>query len=824
MRHELPTDRVAYLDDSTRGLSTAEAMARRASFGPNDIVAPSLNGWRDVLRDTIRDPMIWFLVGTAILFAALGDYTESAVLAFALLPILGMDAWLHRRTRASTAGLASRMAVQSRVVRDGAQTELATTELVPGDLAIVSASEYLPADGVIVDGAALQVDESALTGESMPLRKRPLGPQDRGALASGVDDACWGAAGTRLLTGELRLRIVNTGASTLYGEISRLAQAGPSDRTPLQRAIGSMVTVLVFAAGILCLGLALTRYAQGHGIVDALLSAVTLAIAALPEEFPVVFAVFLGVGVFRLAQRKALVRRAVVVENIGRVTAICSDKTGTLTEGQLRLEHLLPATGTMERSLLEVAARASRLESNDPMDLCILHRSGSATGTRLATFPFNEQSRREVAVFEAGASGRVAVAKGAPETILAMSREPDVRRAEYLRQAGELAASGHKVIACAQRALPEWPGGEPDREFDFAGLLAFEDPVRPGAVEAVTELQAAGIRLLMVTGDHPLTAGAIAREVGLRAGKPRVIDGSMLAERLMRNGTDDLHDIDVIARCLPSQKLDIVRSLQRSGEVVAVTGDGVNDVPALQGADIGIAMGERGTRSAREIASIVLLDDNLRTIVGAIAEGRQLLASLQLSFAYLLIIHLPLVLSAALVPLAGFPLLYLPIHIVWLELIIHPTAILVFQQQPAERHLRRVRRNARPRFFSTREWIVIAICGGLLTLLVGAGYAYSLGSDRNVEHARAMVMLILIVASAATTLGLSRFRTSAAWIAAIATLSSAALVLAVTEIGALVNLQPLRGDEWLIATVAGLAAGAATTLFHGRDPVHPQGS
>ena len=816
MRHELPTNRGACLDDPTRGLSTAEATSRHGLFGPNDIVATSSSGWRDVLRDTVRDPMIWFLVGTAILFAALGDYTESAVMAFALLPILGMDAWLHRRTRASTEGLVSRMAVQSRVIRDGTQTELATTELVPGDLVIVSASEYLPADGVIVDGAALQVDESALTGESMPVRKRSLAPQDRAALAAGVDDVCWGAAGTRLLTGELRLRIVNTGASTLYGEIARLAQSGPTERTPLQRALNSMVTVLVFSAGVLCVGLALTRYAQGHGIVDALLSAVTLAVAAIPEEFPVVFTVFLGVGVFRLARRKALVRRAVVVENIGRVTAICSDKTGTLTEGQLRLEHLLPASGTTERSLLDIAARASRPESNDPMDLSILERSGSAIGTRVATFPFNEQSRREVAVFEAVNSGRVGVAKGAPETILAMSREADVQRAEYLRQAGELAKSGHKVIACAQRELPEWPGGEPDRGFAFAGLLAFEDPVRPGVVDAVAEAQNAGIRLLMITGDHPLTARAIAQEIGLGADTPRVIDGATLAERLSRDDKDGLRDVDVIARCLPSQKLDIVRSLQRCGEVVAVTGDGVNDVPALQGADIGIAMGERGTRSAREIASIVLLDDNFRTIVGAIAEGRQLLINLQLSFAYLLIIHLPLVLTAALVPLAGFPLLYLPIHIVWLELIIHPTAILVFQQQ-AKRQLRRVRRHAGRRFFSTREWVVIGASGALLTLLVGVGYAYSLGTDRNVEHARAMAMLILIVASAATTLGLSRFRTLAAWIAAILTLSSAVLVIPVTSIGALVHLQPLQGHEWLMATVAGLVAGTATTLFHGRN-------
>ncbi|TDU32638.1 Ca2+-transporting ATPase [Panacagrimonas perspica] len=813
MRHQMPADRVAHLDDPSRGLSTAEATARREAFGANDIVDPTTNGWREVLRDTVRDPMIWFLVGTAVLFAALGDYPESAVLSFALLPILGMDAWLHRRTRASTEGLTSRLAVQSRVIRDGAPTEPSTTELVPGDLVLVSASEYLPADGVIVAGEALQIDESALTGESLPQRKRPLVTGD-GSATSGVDDACWGAAGTRLLTGELRLRIVNTGANTLYGEIVRLAQAGPLGRTPLQQALGSMVTALLFAAGVLCLGLALTRYFQGHGIVDALLSAVTLAVAALPEEFPVVFTVFLGVGVFRLARRKALVRRAVVVENIGRVTAICSDKTGTLTEGRLRLEHVLPAPPGTEPSLLLVAARASRRESNDPMDLAILECAGTVEGARLATFPFNEQSRREVAVFDAGDGRAIAVAKGAPETILAMSHDRDSRRDEWLRQAGELAASGHKVIACAHRVLSEWPGGEPDRDFEFAGLLAFEDPLRPGVADAVGEAQNAGIRILMITGDHPLTAGAIAREAGIGASTPRLIDGAELSARLARGGADALRDIDVVARCLPAQKLGIVRSLQSSGEIVAVTGDGVNDVPALQGADIGIAMGERGTRSAREIAAIVLLDDNFRTIVGAIAEGRQLFANLQLSFAYLLIIHLPLVLTAAFVPLAGFPLLYLPIHIVWLELIIHPTAILVFQQLPAGARLQRLRRDSRHRFFGTREWTVIGLCGALLTVLVGSGYAYSLGSDGNVGHARSMAMLTLIVASAATTAGLCRFRTRAAWIAVAATLASAALLIPVKPIAALLKLEPLHGDEWLIAIGAGLLVGGATALFH----------
>jgi Ca2+-transporting ATPase len=787
--------------------------ARRARFGCNDIVEAPRGGWRELLRDSARDPMVWFLAGTATLFAVLGDATEAVVLAVAVVPILGMDAWLHRRTRASTEGLARRLAARCRAVRDGVMVELSATELVPGDLVVVAAPEYLPADGVIVAGENLQFDESALTGESLPRRKRPLPVPARATRVNGVEDAFWGAAGTRLLTGELRLRIVNTGASTLYGEIARLAQAGPRARTSLQQSVGSLVGALVVGAAILCLVLALARYLQGNGPLDALLSAVTLAVAALPEEFPVVLTAFLGVGVYRLARRRALVRRAAAVENIGRVTAICTDKTGTLTEGRLRLVHVLPAPGVSEATLLAIAARASRAETGDPMDLAVLERAPHDGTGRLATFPFNEQSRREMSVFPAGAGAAVALAKGAPETILAMVGGDGIPRDEWLQRTAELSASGHKVIGCAQRHLPEWSGGEPDRGFSFAGLLAFEDPVRPGVAEAVAEAQSGGIRLLMVTGDHPLTAQAIAREAGLGADPPRVIEGEELAARLAGGGAGALRDVDVVARCLPAQKLDIVRTLQAAGEVVAVTGDGVNDVPALQGADVGIAMGERGTRSARESAPIVLLDDNFRTIINAIAEGRQLFANLKLSFAYLLIIHLPLVLTAAFVPLVGFPLLYLPIHIVWLELVIHPTAILVFQELPAPGRLQPVRRMPDARFYSRREWAVIGLAGALLTVLVGFGYVYSLGADQNVAHARSMAILALIAASAGTTAGLTRLRTAAARLAVLATLGTALVVIPVPFVSALLHMQPLHADEWLAAGAAGLAVGIVTGLF-----------
>jgi Ca2+-transporting ATPase len=371
------------------------------------------------------------------------------------------------------------------------------------------------------------------------------------------------------------------------------------------------------------------------------------------------------------------------------------------------------------------------------------------------------------------------------------------------------------VIACAERTLAAeaWPGGEPDRGYTFLGLLAFEDPIRDGAAAAVASAQGAGIRVLMVTGDHPATARAVASELKLGPGVPRVIEGDELGALLARDGTDGLRDVDVIARAVPAQKLDLVEALQHAGEIVAVTGDGVNDVPALQRADIGIAMGERGTRTAREVAAIVLLDDNFRTIVRAIAEGRQLFRNLQLSFAYLLTIHMPLVLTAALIPFAGFPLLYLPAHIVWLELIIHPTAILAFQETAPRGALGAADGRVAARFFDRREWLVIGVVGTLLSVAVTAGYMRGLGPGEDVEHARSMALAILVVASATVTVGLSRMRGRLAWGLAAATVASALLMIQIEAIARVLHMSPLHAQEWLLAAGSGLAAGGLAALF-----------
>ena len=829
MRRDIPILRWKNLPlPSSVGLSEAQAADSRRRYGSNEILETAGNPWWALAADTLKDPMIWFLAGVGAAYWLLGGIAEALTLFASILPLAGMDAFLHRRAQASTKALGRQLAQRAWVCRLGSWLEIPAVELVPGDRVRVTTGETFPADGLFVVGENLQADESTLTGEAFPVVKRPYAG---GAFAPGdgvdedvvwVDGEHWGYAGTRLLTGQAELCVVYTGQQTLYGEIVRASRSDKA-RTPLQQAIGALVSLLLVGAAVLCLILGAVRLRQGYGWMDALVSAATLAVAALPEEFPVVFTVFLGVGVYRLAKYKALVRRAVSVENIGRITCICSDKTGTITHGRLRLEHLIPAEGVSKDDLLQCATFASRRETGDPLDVAILDRharrnDGEAEPQRLATYPYTEQRRRETAVLAWPGRLRV-VTKGSPETVLATSELGGEERVRWADEVDRLAASGHKVLACAWWDLKEvYFGGEPDRGARFAGLLACEDPVREGVPEAVRQCREAGIRVIMVTGDYPATARCIAREIGLGGDAPKVILGDDLAARLEDPRDGLLADMDVVARAMPTQKLALVNALRAGGEVVAVTGDGVNDVPALQAADIGLAMGERGTRSAREAAAIVLLDDNFSTLVKAIAEGRQLFRNLQLSFQYLLMIHVPLVITATFIPLAGYPILYQPIHIVWLEIIIHPTAMLVFQELPAAGRLQAAQRNRGKRFFSVAEWLVIGLVGGLITALILWAYQRSLLPGKNVEHARAMALAALTGASAMLTVLLSRMRGVWAWIMAPLSLILCGIMVQAPAVASFLHLQPLHWDDWALAMGGGLITSMPAFLLSRRKP------
>jgi P-type Ca2+ transporter type 2C len=821
----VPTDRLGADWPRSAGLTARGALDAHQRYGPNDIVEAVEHPWWALARDTARDPMIWFFAGTSTLYGFVGQIAEAATLLGAIVPLVLMDVFLHRRTQASTEGLKSRLASRATVVRDGTPIEVAARDVVPGDLATVMTGETFPADGVVLTGADLQVDESSLTGESYPVRKRPVTAPAHASDEPRVGHEQWVFAGTRLLTGRASLVVAYTGSESIYGEIVRSAKGTAQTRTPLQQAIQGLVVALSTAALVLCAILIVVRLRQGHGWLDATISAVTLATAALPEEFPVVFAFFLGVGVYRLARSGALVRRAVSVENIGRVSCICSDKTGTITEGNLRIAHLVPVESTDAAGLLTIAAAASRRESGDPLDTAIFVRvdqeplRAAALAERVATFPFTEDRKRETAVERDERGQILAYTKGAAEIVLSLVSLSPAERQRWGDQVSTLAESGHKVIACAWQLLDgAWTGAEPASDFRLAGLLAFEDPVRDGVAAAVAACQAAGIHIIVVTGDHPVTARAIALEIGLGGAASQVISGEQMQAVIDGGESATLRHVHVIARAAPAQKLALVRALQARGEIVAVTGDGVNDVPALQAADIGVAMGERGTRSAREVASIVLLDDNFRTIVQAISEGRQLFRNLQLSFEYILMIHIPLVITAALIPLAGYPLLYLPTHIVWLEMLIHPTALLVFQGLPSPDGFESVDRRRAVQFFSRLEWLLIGVVGALMTILVTVGYLRSFATG-DVDHGRAMALAVLTLSSATLTAALSRFRTTASRVIVAGSMGLSLVLTQVPSLASALHLEPLHADDWAIAGIGSLLVGVFPLLFdYGRAP------
>lgn len=578
MLRQVPYERIQGLQNLQQGLDEGSVESRRNRFGANHIVDQAPGKWKELALETLRDPMLWFLIITSSIFAGIGETKEAIILAIALIPLAGMDLFLHQRTQASTASLGGKLATQSTVIRNGSATIIASHEIVCGDLVVLNANESLPADGIIIDVQDIQIDESALTGEAFPVRKKPFtfptsfNDQIDGK-AAGIDTVHWGFAGTRCLTGTAKLRVIYTGADTYYGEIVQSALQGRHDKTPLQVAIGNLVTVLLVIASIICLIVAWVRWSQGFGLLDALVSAMTLAVAALPEEFPVVFTFFLGMGVYRLAKRRALVRRAVAVENIGRITTICSDKTGTLTQGRLTLTHIYPAPTSDEKRVLYLANLASRSESGDPMDEAIIEANSAYRDTplRFFSYPFTEDRKKETAIIRQHDNQLLTAVKGAPEVILNQCKLADDEAKQFLDQANTLAMQGHKVIACAQLTMDEkdWTNHEPDTDFEFAGLLALEDPVRDGVAESVHLCQQAGIHIIMITGDHPLTACAVANEIGLGNGNPVVMTAEQLQSHLFDTNSMSLHEVDVIARSIPSQKLHFVRQLQAMGEIVS---------------------------------------------------------------------------------------------------------------------------------------------------------------------------------------------------------------------------------------------------------------
>jgi P-type Ca2+ transporter type 2C len=684
--------------DGLDGLSSIEARRRLDEVGPNRWVKPDRFGRLREMVGLLLDPMAVMLAIAACVYYVLGETRDAVVLALALVPVLGVDVVLEARSRAALEKLARAAAPLADVVRGGQVVAVPLDTVVPGDVLVLGEGQVIAADGVVRWSANLTVDESSLTGESDPQPKRPW-PGDAGGAPP---DARF-YAGSQALTGHGFGLVTTTGERTRYGAVAALVAHTSASSSPLQRQAGVLVRRLGFVAMAVALGLFATSVARGEPWPRALLGAVSLAMAAIPEEFPIVLTLFLSVGAWRLASRGMLVRHLASVETLGSTTVICTDKTGTLTRGEFQMTDLVVLQdGLSERGFLEVAVLASERHPTDAMERAIARYADAhgvsadslaARWVLVRDYDFDVVGKHMSHVWHGLGAGDayLIAAKGAVEGILNHCVPDDQARRRVLEAHGPMAARGLRVLAVAARRSDALGAGRDEDEHDLVvcGLIGFNDPLRPEVPAAVDECQRAGIRVAMITGDHGLTAHAVAEAAGILHDDDLLVTGDALAAMSEPERAARVARAAIFARIAPEQKFQIVEALQRRGAVVAMTGDGVNDAPALRRADIGIAMGQRGTDVARATADLVLLDDNFASIVETVRQGRHILQNIQRAFLYLIAFHLPIVLLAVAAPLAGVPLVLLPVHLVWLELIVHPVSAVVFQAEPASADIMR---------------------------------------------------------------------------------------------------------------------------------------
>ena len=788
--------------------------------------------------------MALMLGATATVYLLLGETRDGLILFLALIPVLGVDVFLHARSRGALKQLAKVVAPRARVVRDNHEMEVPTLELVPGDVLVLREGDVLHADGVVRWSANLTMDESQLTGEPVPQEKQPVGNCTDGE----VPETSRFYAGSLVLAGHGYGEIGTTGARTRYGHIAHLVAEAPVEPTPLQRKTAKMVRTIAAVAGcaVVCVfGLALHRGASSY---QAFLVAISLAMAAVPEEFPLVFTLFLSLGAWRLGQQGVLVRRLASVETLGSTTIICTDKTGTLTTGQFALDlHLPSGLGVPEKTLLEAAVLACEPHPTDTLERAIVAHCRDhgilpevihSQWRLVADYPFDPIGKHMSHVWAQplpdGAQVWRIVAKGALEGIIEhCALTPEEQSAVEATHA-TLAHQGIRVLALAEKVVittlaqagemralssPEASGNtiltdrvEAERGLRFCGFLGFRDPLRPEVPAAVAECQAAGIAVKLITGDHALTALAVADAAGIA----HTSDGVLTGRQLDLAGPDQFSaqvaNASIFARVRPEQKAMIVEALKRAGGIVAMTGDGINDAPALRHAHIGISMGPRATEVARAAADLVLLDDNFASLVATVREGRQVFANIQRAFLYLIAFHIPIFGLALVVPLLDLPLLLLPVHLVWLEMIVHPVSALIFEGEPAPPDLmRRPPRDPESPLLPLQLALPSLLSGMILTAAAFGMYWMRLETGESDARSGAIVVLILgslvlIWAERAADrpwYSVPWPRTARFWMVWSFVAVSLPLFMHIPPIAQTLGIGPLRIRDWMLA--AGLA-------------------
>jgi Ca2+-transporting ATPase len=818
----------------TVGLSEGEAQARLKREGYNELPRTGRRTPLRIVIEVMREPMLALLAGGGAIYLALGDLQEALILlAFAMVSIV-ITVVQEARTERVLEALRDLTSPRALVIRDGVRRRIAGREVVRGDLVVLSEGDRVPADAVLRQATDLQTDESLLTGESAPVRKVAReGTAAEAAERPGGDDLPFVFSGALVVRGAGIAEVTATGVHSEIGKIGQSLSTLTPEPPRLQAQTQKLVRLFAIAGGSVSV-LAVVLYGLFRGgWLDALLAGIALGMSMLPEEFPVVLTVFMAMGAWRISRAHVLTRRASAIETLGSATVLCTDKTGTLTLNHMSIAELRLKGGSVYAvgdggavspafaELLRVGILASAPEPFDPMEKAF-HELGSRLGVQTVAGPALVRAyglRPELLavthVWREGDGFGVA-SKGAPEAIARLCGMGTAELTEMKSTVDAMAAQGLRVLGVARarfdgETLPDDPR---DFVFSFLGLVGLADPLRASVSDAVAECRAAGIRVVMITGDYPATARAIAGQAGL-ASEQQLLTGEELEACTEADLIRRVQDVTIFARTMPEQKLRIVKALKACGEVVAMTGDGVNDAPSLKAAHIGIAMGGRGTDVAREASSIVLLNDDFGSVVQAVRLGRRIYDNLRKAMGFIFAVHIPIA-GLALLPLvSGLPIIFSPIHIAFLEMVIDPVCTLVFEAESEEDDImRRPPRVPDEPLFSGRLIRWSALQGVVAFVLVGAIYAmaYRRGMPANEVRALAFFSLVTAIVAlifvnrsfSASIVGALRRSNRALKVVLLGVVGILTLTLAWPVAANLFRFGPLHADDLAVTLGAGL--------------------
>jgi Ca2+-transporting ATPase len=737
--------------ENLKGLTEKEAKEQLAKDGFNELPSEKRRSVIFLLLKVLKEPMLLLLLASGLIYLLLGDIKDSLILLSFIFLMIGMTFYQERKTERALESLKDLASPMAYVLRQGQRERIKSREVVRDDILILQEGDRVPADAVIVSCVNLTIDESLLTGESLPVSKSEWDNKQK-LNQPGGDKQPFVFAGTMVTSGTGFAKVLQTGVNTQMGKIGKSLQSIKQEDTLLKKETAKIVRYFAVMGISFCGLLVLVYGFVKQDFMGGILYGLTLSMSILPEEFPVVLIVFLAVGAWRISRYKVLTRNTQVIETLGACTVLCVDKTGTLTKNVMSLGEVVG----IKKDVLSCALLASKQEPFDPiekeikkkvnefiLDFGIKHKAWEI----VKEYPFTKQISAITHVWK-NKNKHYAFSKGSPEAILSLCKLSDKKEKELHLVIKDLARKGYRILGVAKAVLNTKKFPETHRGFDFkfVGFLAFSDPVKSDIKDALKEAYNAGIRVVMITGDYPITAQHIAGQIGLHRPE-NYIEGKDLENMSEKELQEKIKNVNIFARIIPEQKLKIVNALKANGEIVAMTGDGVNDAPALKSANIGIAMG-RGTDVARESSELVLLNDDFPSIIEAVKMGRRIYDNLKKAMNYIITIHIPIAGMAILPILFNFPIVFMPLHIAFLEFIIDPTCSMVFEAEKEELNtMKRPPRKLNVPMFSLKSISFGALQGVIVLLSVLVVFFFAINSEKSEAEVRTMTFLAIVLSN-----------------------------------------------------------------------------